>query len=57
MEKRLNYSKLIKGWMQYYTLPEDTAEKLFGSIWAQLQESKEIETPGKDTRERKPPNE
>ena len=42
MGPRLDYGKLIKGWMQYYSLPEDAAEKMFGSIWSHLQESKKL---------------
>lgn len=42
MEKRLNYRKLLENWMLYYHLPEETAKKMFETIWMRLQSSKEI---------------
>ena len=39
MGQRLNYHKIIKDWMQYYSLPEDVAQEMFASVWMQIKKS------------------
>lgn len=37
MDKRLNYRKLLKDWMQYYNLPAGISKRMFAAIWTRLQ--------------------
>ena len=37
MDKRLNYRKLLKNWMQHYTLPAGISKRMFTAIWTRLQ--------------------
>ena len=37
MDKRLNYRKLLKKWMQFYSLPAEISKKMFMAIWTRLQ--------------------
>ena len=41
MKNRLNYGKLIKGWMQFYHLPDDVAKRLLDSILARIRKLKQ----------------
>lgn len=42
MGKRLDYRKLMEQWMQYYSPPPETTEKIFAAIWDRLQKLKEF---------------
>ena len=37
MSKRLNYGKLMKKWMQFYSMTAELSQKMFAAIWARLQ--------------------
>ena len=41
MKERLNYRKLMKSWMLLYGMTAEGAKKMFASIWARLQISKQ----------------
>ena len=40
MNKRMNYRKLLKNWMQFYSLPAEASKKMFAAIWARIQASR-----------------
>lgn len=39
MDKRLNYRKLLKQWMEFYSLSAEASKKMFATIWMCLQAS------------------